>query len=110
MGELLKKYFVKAPDTQNDLSDPEPFNLMFQTQIGPTGQIKGWENINEYNLIIVVISVPKLLRVSLSTLRDYSNTMVVNYHLAVPKSVKHSETKLPLVLVCSVWGKKIFRK
>jgi len=42
MGELLKKYFVKAPDTQNDLSDPEPFNLMFQTQIGPTGQIKGY--------------------------------------------------------------------
>jgi len=42
MGRVLKKYKVKSPDTGNDLTDPEPFNLMFQTSIGPTGQVKGY--------------------------------------------------------------------
>jgi glycyl-tRNA synthetase len=41
MGLALKKYGVKAPDTGNDLGDPEPFNLMFATSIGPTGHIPG---------------------------------------------------------------------
>ena len=41
MDQMMKKYGVKAPDTNNDLSFPEPFNLMFQTSIGPTGQVKG---------------------------------------------------------------------
>jgi len=39
---MLKKYGVKAPDTGNDISDPEPFNLMFATNIGPTGQTPGF--------------------------------------------------------------------
>ena len=38
---LLRKYQVKAPETGNELSDPVPFNLMFDTQIGPTGTVKG---------------------------------------------------------------------
>lgn len=42
MALTLKKYNVKAPDSGNDLTDPEPFNLMFQTSIGPTGQVKGY--------------------------------------------------------------------
>jgi len=42
MAVILKKYGVKAPDTNNDLTDPEPFNLMFQTSIGPTGYVKGF--------------------------------------------------------------------
>ena len=29
---------VKSPDTGNELSKPIPFNLMFQTQIGPSGE------------------------------------------------------------------------
>lgn len=41
LGALLKKYGVKAPATGNELSDPFPFNLMFETQIGPTGKFKG---------------------------------------------------------------------
>ena len=41
MAATLKKYNVKAPDSGNDISDPEPFNLMFQTMIGPSGHIKG---------------------------------------------------------------------
>lgn len=38
----MKKYNVVAPDTGNKLSPAEPFNLMFQTQIGPTGQLQGY--------------------------------------------------------------------
>lgn len=37
LEEMLKKYEVKAPGTKNDLTEPYPFNLMFQTQIGPQG-------------------------------------------------------------------------
>jgi len=42
MKKLLQKYNVKASDTGNDLTDPEPFNLMFKTTIGPTGQYPGY--------------------------------------------------------------------
>ena len=33
---------IKAPETKNDLTAPYPFNLMFPTQIGPSGQQKGF--------------------------------------------------------------------
>lgn len=42
LGELLKKYDVKAPETGHALSDPYPFNLMFSTSIGPAGNLKGY--------------------------------------------------------------------
>jgi glycyl-tRNA synthetase len=42
MHAVMQKYNVKAPDTNNDISAPEPFNLMFGTQIGPSGKIKGY--------------------------------------------------------------------
>uniref|UniRef100_A0A6B2L064 glycine--tRNA ligase n=1 Tax=Arcella intermedia TaxID=1963864 RepID=A0A6B2L064_9EUKA len=42
LGEQLKKYKVKSPDTNNDITDPFPFNLMFSTSIGPTGKFKGY--------------------------------------------------------------------
>ena len=42
LGELLKKYDVKAPDTGNAICEPFDFNLMFGTQIGPTGQLQGY--------------------------------------------------------------------
>lgn len=42
----IKQHFadlgIKAPLTGNDLTDPYPFNLMFQTSIGPTGQLPGF--------------------------------------------------------------------
>lgn len=43
--ELERKFQelgVKAPETGNDLTSPEPFNLMFDTQIGPTGKLHGF--------------------------------------------------------------------
>lgn len=42
MRDTLKKYNMKSPVTNNDISDPIEFNLMFATPIGPTGQLKGF--------------------------------------------------------------------
>lgn len=42
MKEVLHKLKVKSPDTGNDLTDPEEFNLMFATQIGPSGNVPGF--------------------------------------------------------------------
>jgi glycyl-tRNA synthetase len=38
----LSKYNVKAPDTGNNISEPQPYNLMFKTSIGPTGKFTGY--------------------------------------------------------------------
>ncbi|KAK6127902.1 hypothetical protein DH2020_038331 [Rehmannia glutinosa] len=37
LSAKIKEYGITAPDTKNTLSDPYPFNLMFQTSIGPSG-------------------------------------------------------------------------
>ncbi|XP_011301987.1 glycine--tRNA ligase [Fopius arisanus] len=42
MSDVLKRFNMKSPSTGNDLSEPMEFNLMFGTQIGPTGLIKGF--------------------------------------------------------------------
>ncbi|TKW11447.1 hypothetical protein SEVIR_6G234400v4 [Setaria viridis] len=42
LGAKIKEYGIVAPDTKNPLSDPYPFNLMFQTSIGPTGLSVGY--------------------------------------------------------------------
>ncbi|EPS67446.1 hypothetical protein M569_07324, partial [Genlisea aurea] len=42
LGAKLKGYGITAPDTKNQLSDPYPFNLMFQTSIGPSGLSPGY--------------------------------------------------------------------
>lgn len=42
LGELMQKYNVKNPATGGDLELPKAFNLMFQTDIGPTGQFKAY--------------------------------------------------------------------
>jgi glycyl-tRNA synthetase len=39
IGDVLTKYGIKAPITNNDLSEPLDFNLMFSTSIGPGGHI-----------------------------------------------------------------------
>jgi glycyl-tRNA synthetase len=41
MNDVLKKFNIKSPLSGNDLTEPIEFNLMFGTQIGPTGLIKG---------------------------------------------------------------------
>ncbi|KAK0519771.1 Glycine--tRNA ligase 1, mitochondrial [Tilletia horrida] len=42
LGALIKKYDIRAPESGNEVSDPVEFNLMFDTQIGPTGAVKGY--------------------------------------------------------------------
>ncbi|KAI3855942.1 hypothetical protein MKW92_021828 [Papaver armeniacum] len=42
LGSKIKEYGIVAPITKNPLSDPYPFNLMFQTSIGPSGMIPGY--------------------------------------------------------------------
>lgn len=41
LGQQLKEMGIKATATGNDLSDPFPFNLMFATHIGPSGDKPG---------------------------------------------------------------------
>ena len=38
LGATMTKYGVKAPVSGNDISEPMEFNLMFKSEIGPTGQ------------------------------------------------------------------------
>eukprot|EP00737_Agarophyton_chilense_P000527 gb/GEZJ01000588.1/.p2 GENE.gb/GEZJ01000588.1/~~gb/GEZJ01000588.1/.p2 ORF type:complete len:735 (+),score=108.31 gb/GEZJ01000588.1/:111-2207(+) len=42
MDKYLTKYEVKAPETGNDITPCTPFNLMFQTSIGPSGSQVGY--------------------------------------------------------------------
>jgi glycyl-tRNA synthetase len=42
LGSLLTKYNIKSPITGNDILPPIPFNLMFQTSIGPSGLSTGF--------------------------------------------------------------------
>lgn len=42
MDECIEKYQARAPETGNKLSPSYPFNLMFQTSIGPTAQHPGF--------------------------------------------------------------------
>jgi|TARA_B100000524_G_scaffold16058_2_gene8593 glycyl-tRNA synthetase len=39
---IFAKYEIKAPESGNDLTEPQEFNLMFPTPIGPTGQLHGY--------------------------------------------------------------------
>ncbi len=39
---MIKSLGVKAPETGNDLGEAYAFNLMFGTQIGPTGKFQGY--------------------------------------------------------------------
>lgn len=42
LHEMMTKYNVKAPGSNNDISAPMVFNLMFGTSIGPTGSTPGF--------------------------------------------------------------------
>lgn len=41
MSDVMRKYNMKSPLTGNELTEPIEFNLMFGTQIGPSGLVKG---------------------------------------------------------------------
>lgn len=42
IDEIIKNYKIKSPETGNELGKAEPFNLMFKTSIGPSGNSVGY--------------------------------------------------------------------
>lgn len=42
LGELCRKHGIRNPDTDNEVGEPQQFNLMFASSIGPTGQHPGY--------------------------------------------------------------------
>lgn len=42
LGQIMQKYNILHPITGNPLTEPKEFNLMFESSIGPTGQVKGY--------------------------------------------------------------------
>jgi glycyl-tRNA synthetase len=42
MTDAFNQLKIKAPDTNNVLTQPEPFNLMFKTSIGPDAKLVGF--------------------------------------------------------------------
>lgn len=42
LGELIKKHDLKSPSTGLQPTPPVPFNLMFQTTIGPSSNVPGY--------------------------------------------------------------------
>ncbi|KAA1472692.1 glycyl-tRNA synthetase [Dentipellis sp. KUC8613] len=42
LGELCRKHDIRNPDTDNEVGEPQQFNLMFTSSIGPTGQHPGY--------------------------------------------------------------------
>lgn len=42
LDQCIQENKIKAPDTGNELSNAQAFNLMFGSEIGPTGQLKGF--------------------------------------------------------------------
>ncbi|KAH8549746.1 glycyl-tRNA synthetase [Umbelopsis sp. PMI_123] len=42
LAEIITKWNIKSPESGNDLTTPQEFNLMFDSSIGPTGHLKGY--------------------------------------------------------------------
>ncbi|KAJ1855419.1 Glycine--tRNA ligase 1, mitochondrial [Coemansia sp. RSA 486] len=42
LGELITRFDIRNPTTGNEVTQPVEFNLMFESNIGPTGQLKGY--------------------------------------------------------------------
>ncbi|KAI8971877.1 glycyl-tRNA synthetase [Mycotypha africana] len=42
LAAIMKKFEIRSPESGNELSEPKEFNLMFESSIGPTGQLKGF--------------------------------------------------------------------
>ncbi|KAK2462824.1 hypothetical protein APHAL10511_005215 [Amanita phalloides] len=42
LGQLCRNHKITNPDTDNEVTEPQQFNLMFASSIGPTGQHPGY--------------------------------------------------------------------
>lgn len=54
LSDLFVKYNVKSPTTGNDLTAPISFNLMFQTSIGPGGNMPGYRGKTKFCRFVCV--------------------------------------------------------
>ena len=54
LGQLMREHKITNPDTDNEVSEPVQFNLMFASSIGPTGQHPGY-------VFIISLSVALML-------------------------------------------------
>jgi len=127
LGQVMKKYAVKSP-LGNDISEPKPFNLMFGTQIGPTGQMQGYlrpetaqgmfvnfKYLLEYNNGKMVRTVTSFLILFPSfffghLFLHFLPLVYVGSPLPLPRLVALSAMRFPPRLVFSVLGRDIFSK
>ncbi|KAJ3154890.1 Glycine--tRNA ligase 1, mitochondrial [Geranomyces michiganensis] len=110
LRKLIRRLDIRAPSTGNEVTDPVLFNLMFETQIGPTGQFKGYlrpetaqghflnfKRLYEYNtgqVPFASASVGKSFRNEISPrqglLRVREFTMAEIEHYVDPNNKKHA--------------------
>ncbi|KAI8920193.1 hypothetical protein DFJ77DRAFT_507576 [Powellomyces hirtus] len=110
LRKLIRRLDIRAPSTNNEVTDPVLFNLMFETQIGPTGQFKGYlrpetaqghflnfKRLYDYNtgqVPFASASVGKSFRNEISPrqglLRVREFTMAEIEHYVDPNGKKHS--------------------
>lgn len=110
LGQLCRKYEIKNPDTGNDVGEPQQFNLMFSSSIGPTGQHPGYVHSHtcprdvsqEYT--IAAICGPKQHRAILSTLRVCSTSTMAEYHSRLLRLGDLFETKSHPARGCCVYA------
>lgn len=69
LGAKIKEYGITAPETKNPLSDPYPFNLMFQTSIGPSGLAPGFVASYPFCSLNVFIVMMMMMIVALKTFK-----------------------------------------
>lgn len=127
MNGILRKYNIKSPVTNNDVSDAIEFNLMFCTSIGPSGNVKGYLRpetaqgifvnfkrlleFNQYRLPFSVAQVGNAFRNEISPrsglIRVREFTMAEIEHFVDPANKDHpkfetvADLKLNLYTACS---------
>lgn len=84
MNAVIRKFDIRAPLTGNEVSDPVSFNLMFPTQIGPTGDFKAF--LRPETAQGIFINFKRLLefnQVSLQHRKVVSNSVCISGQAAV---------------------------
>ncbi|TVU14741.1 hypothetical protein EJB05_38232 [Eragrostis curvula] len=95
LGAKIKEYGIVAPDTKNPLSDPYPFNLMFQTSIGPSGLSPGYMRPETAQVCIATmersypLELPRLISPRQGLLRVREFTLAEIEHFVDPEDKSH---------------------
>ncbi len=114
LQKFLTKFNVRSPDTGNELSAPAPYNLMFQTSIGPNGRLVGYLRpetaqgifvnfkrlleFNQFKLPFAAAQIGLAFRNEIAPraglLRVREFTMAEIEHFVNPSDKKHSKFKV----------------